>query len=1031
MLRVTSRERGATTERSERCDVAAMRCSSAHLQVQRPTLRISTDALRCVYSESFGSSHSSFVAAAFGWIHRRLLRVESDPIRSPAVSLAMLHKHSSRRSQSSARSLDRRKTTSSSGSSSSRGCGWLRSLQRSAKARWILALVAFVALTFTCVVLWRGARTVDLSGRSLEAISEGTLSRQQQVVEIKHPHKTVAPEPPAAAAPVPTAATPSPAAPPASRPSSSTRKVGVIGNFDEFRMLLAPTSVQVPLASEGSIIASVKSPRQAVELTLFLDARGALGYRLNNADSGASILLDSSLDLKLDSKACGFRAIKTKNAGGSGSGSGVEEMRVRYSVSEGRSIWAAPHGFERSVYREEFTLLSAWCEGAACQHCEWKAEFRVFEQTLAIRTLVSGDSMPPRRGATAEEAQWAQVLYNVHVGLPRVYGTQCWASQGASAFQGQPCHDLSSPMSVPLTVLLPSSEAEKYQIGAYAITQTAGVGFQPSGVVFQKARSDDSTTTLSVVSVGEARRGATVAHVNAVGDLLLDDHLGLVTATCWHVTVWGSDAKELLEVSAPIRLLAAPTPPTLHEAFANVHEWMRPGKMLRLSRGAFDTRAAMKLIDYATLHHYEWIHLDRGWDEHAQVAGGRSSSLTTAKDHPRLDIKSLVAYAHAKTPRVGVSLHLNASSLRAAEFPQWVHQLSEEWGVDGVRIGGFVHHPTNASAVYASSAMRILHEAVAAFAVRRISVSVDDDHYRPRSLCRTLPNLLAQTSLPTEDHRPSCTSHTVVPFVRGLAGASDYAPRYATGSPRCTRAHQLALPIVYFSPMQRMFWGEELQTLQDVYGAAGQHGELRFWEQMPTVWDDTRILGGSMGEWISVGRRSGDSWYVASLNSASLERKLDLDLRPLFDAVHADAPSHHHGVWQHPPLPPLPDDGFVVEIWADQSWTELPPLTTDAAASGARHDDSEVGVHDRDWNKLKVQDVSYLYLPSRSIRTLLLGDRAVEWSSLSPSLLTWTAERSVAMFTVSSFVVPAFLAPSGGHCVRIMPAKSFLAEVED
>lgn len=857
-------------------------------------------------------------------------------------------------------------------------------------------------------------------------------------MEIKHEHKPVAvtePIKPPVVIPPSAAATPSPS-PVAAKPSSSTHKVGVPGNFDEFRMRVPPTTVQLQLSADtdASTITSVKSPRQAVELTLFLDAQGALSYRLSNADSGAAILLDSSVDLKLDSKVCGFRALRTKDSGsGSGNSSSVDEMRVRYSVSEGRSIWAAPHGWERSVYREEFTLVSAWCEGAACAHCEWKAQFRLFEQTLAVRTMVSGDSVPPRRGASIEETQWAQVLFNVHVGLPRVYGTQCWASTGASAFFGQPCHDLSSQMSVPLTVLLPSSEAEKFQIGAYAITQTAGVGFAPSSVLFRPARSDESTTTLSVVSQGEARRGATLAQVDAVGDLLLDDHLGLVTATCWHVTVWGSDAKELLEVSAPIRLLAAPTPPALHEAFANIDEWMRPGKMLRLGRGAFDTRTAMKLIDYATLHHYDWIHLDRGWKDHAQSVE-RSSPLTTKDHSQQLDIKSLVAYAHAKTPRVGISLHLNASSLHAPQFPQLVQQLSEEWGVDGVRFGEFDDHHaavSNASAALASRTARVMHEAVAAFAARRISVSLADDRYRPRSLSRTLPNLLSQTALATEDHRPSCTSHTITPFVRGLAGASDYAPRYASGSPRCTRTHQLALPIVFFSPIQRLFWGEELKTLQEVYAAPGAHKELRFWEQMPTVWDDTRILGGSMGDWISVGRRTGDSWYVASLNSASLERKLDLDLRPLFDAVHADAPSHHHGVWQHPPLPPLPDDGFVVEIWADQSWTELPPLATAAASSGAANEDGQVGAHDREWNKLKVQDVSYLYLPSRSIRTLLLGDRAVEWSSLSPSLLAWTAERSVAMFTVDSFVVPAFLAPSGGHCMRILPAKRFLAEVED
>ncbi|MNT15964.1 Retaining alpha-galactosidase precursor [compost metagenome] len=43
--------------------------------------------------------------------------------------------------------------------------------------------------------------------------------------------------------------------------------------------------------------------------------------------------------------------------------------------------------------------------------------------------------------------------------------------------------------------------------------------------------------------------------------------------------------------------------------------------------------------------------------------------------------------------------------------------------------------------------------------------------------------------------------------------------------------------------------------------------ELEFFDKMPTVWDDTKILSGNIGESIAVARRSGTKWFVGCMTN--------------------------------------------------------------------------------------------------------------------------------------------------------------------
>ena len=71
-------------------------------------------------------------------------------------------------------------------------------------------------------------------------------------------------------------------------------------------------------------------------------------------------------------------------------------------------------------------------------------------------------------------------------------------------------------------------------------------------------------------------------------------------------------------------------------------------------------------------------------------------------------------------------------------------------------------------------------------------------------------------------------------------------------------AQQLALTVVYFSPLQAIFW----------YGKPTEYTnekEIEFFKYVPTVWNQSHYLAGDIGKNISVARRNGNTWFVGNV----------------------------------------------------------------------------------------------------------------------------------------------------------------------
>lgn len=191
--------------------------------------------------------------------------------------------------------------------------------------------------------------------------------------------------------------------------------------------------------------------------------------------------------------------------------------------------------------------------------------------------------------------------------------------------------------------------------------------------------------------------------------------------------------------------------------------------------------------------------------------------------------------------------------------------LYEKWGIAGIKFG-FVN-------VGSFRWTKWLHDAVKKCAQHHLMVDIHDE-YRPTGFSRTYPNLLTQEGIKGNEEMPDATHNTILPFTRYPCGAADYTICYYHRPElkkrlaetqnknilKTTSMHQMALSVVYYSPLQFMYWYDKPEDAQD-------EPELEFFDRVPTVWDDTNVLDGGIGQYITIARKSNNEWFVGSITN--------------------------------------------------------------------------------------------------------------------------------------------------------------------
>ena len=269
--------------------------------------------------------------------------------------------------------------------------------------------------------------------------------------------------------------------------------------------------------------------------------------------------------------------------------------------------------------------------------------------------------------------------------------------------------------------------------------------------------------------------------------------------------------------------------------------WIKPGKAFRVCR--LDMKTCMEGVDFCVDRGLQYIELDAGWYGPEMKMSSSALKVLETRD---IDMPKLCQYAKSKG--IGVWVYVNQRALYQ-ELDQLL-PLYEKWGISGIKFG-FVQIGSQEWTTW-------LHNAVKKCADHHIMVDIHDE-YRPTGWSRTYPNLMTQEGIGGNEEMPDAEHNTILPFTRFLCGPADYTPCYFNGRVKNTKAHQLAMPVVYYSPITFLYWYD----LPNVYKG---EKELDFWKHCPTVWDESKALQGEIGEYIVQARRSGNDWFVGAMN---------------------------------------------------------------------------------------------------------------------------------------------------------------------
>ncbi|MFC2086678.1 glycoside hydrolase family 97 protein [Bacteroidota bacterium] len=338
--------------------------------------------------------------------------------------------------------------------------------------------------------------------------------------------------------------------------------------------------------------------------------------------------------------------------------------------------------------------------------------------------------------------------------------------------------------------------------------------------------------------------------------------------------------------------------------------WIKPGKSawdwwwsfgyapdMNRKLGA-DTESHKYFIDFASEMGWDYQLVDWYW------YGLPFASEDSREFNPESDITS-----HTDTCNIPELIeYADSRGVKLILWLNWVHvdmqmdkafPLYEKWGIAGVKVD-FMNRNNQ-------EIVNFYHRLVKKAAQHHLIV---DCHgaYMPTGISRTWPNFLTREGVLGNEYtkwseRITLDHCLTLPYTRMLGGEMDFTPggfvhatrgtfKVATeaGLPyamvKGTRCLQLAMLVVYESALQVL--------CDSPYNYRNQPQGLDFLKIVPTTWDETIVINGEVGDFITIARKSSEDWYIGCMTDWTA-RELEISLDFLGDGsykakIWSDAP---------------------------------------------------------------------------------------------------------------------------------------------
>ena len=261
--------------------------------------------------------------------------------------------------------------------------------------------------------------------------------------------------------------------------------------------------------------------------------------------------------------------------------------------------------------------------------------------------------------------------------------------------------------------------------------------------------------------------------------------------------------------------------------------WIHPGKVAwswlseHESPGDFARQKAY--VDFAARNHWPYVLVDEGWSE--------------------AWVPELVKYANARG--VDILLWFHWSKLDSEAKRQAILPKVKAWGVKGVKID-FMESDSQARYQW-------YDDTLADTAKLHLMVNFHGATI-PHGLARTWPHIMSMEAVRGAENNAPPVANTIQTYTRNVVGSMDFTPVALDAGPKLASiAHEVALSVAFESAWLHLADGPE---------AYDRHPQaLAFINQVPTVWDDTKLLAGSPGQDAVIARRSGDRWFIGGIRA--------------------------------------------------------------------------------------------------------------------------------------------------------------------
>jgi alpha-glucosidase len=327
--------------------------------------------------------------------------------------------------------------------------------------------------------------------------------------------------------------------------------------------------------------------------------------------------------------------------------------------------------------------------------------------------------------------------------------------------------------------------------------------------------------------------------------------------------------------------------------------WIKPAKYngiwwgMHLQRQTWEggpnhgatTDNVKKMIDFASRHNLSGV-LAEGWNEGWEGDWTVNGNFSFTKAYADYDLSELSRYAKEK------NVHLIAHHETGGNVANYERQMEDafrllqQYDIHYLKTG-YVNRLPAGERHQGQFMVRHYHKVMETAARYKVMVDMHEP-VKDTGLRRTYPNLMTREGVRGTEYEawsdgnpPSHT--TILPFTRGLSGPTDYTPGIfdimLSGKSKfrvhTTLAKQLALYVVIYSP---------LHMAADLPENYEGNPAFRFIEDVPTDWDETRVLNGKIGHYVTIVRkdRNSNDWYLGSItneSARSLDVKTDF-LRP-------------------------------------------------------------------------------------------------------------------------------------------------------